>query len=228
MAKRKTTKTVATQPEPAQETHDYLPPETCGKTLVEGARSDWPDDDEHSTELERIARAHPGSYSQMIGRVMMGASIKSASQLFIGTSYKVFINWIRQGAQDLAEGRDTFMSRLTLDLQRATAYCAANCEITIASNPKTALAWLTRGPGRTFFSDGDWWQPQPKGDDTQQLPVDDPLAAPLVEHSESDVRDDTSVNTNIGKAVQVLEGLGVLNEHMATSLREQHALPPRS
>jgi hypothetical protein len=204
---------------PLRDLTGYLPADIEGRSLLEAvckrpklAPTDPP-------ALVRLVNNHPGMYSLMIGNVMTGATVKSAA-LISGVTYRTLLTWCRQGALDLDREKDSYCSRLILDLQRATAHAVATAEKLVAvDNPE---AYLSKGPGKQFYADTPFWQREQSSSDYAP-PHEDPLQ-PLVEHSTpSSEHEDTSTLPAIEQAVRVLQSTGISESPaFIDSLREQH------
>lgn len=97
----------------------------------------------------------PKLYAKMIGQLRMGVSPEVAAEV-CGIGERTFYEWAQRGRLDLdrlnesgePDPLDSFFSRFYLDVRRAIATQAADCEIKLAEiDPKR---WLTVGPGRIF------------------------------------------------------------------------------
>lgn len=212
------------QSSPLRDLTGYLPADIEGRSLLESVCKRPKLSPTDPPALVRLVNNHPGMYSLLIGNVMTGSTVKSAA-LISGVTYRTLLQWCRQGALDLDRERDSYCSRLILDLQRATAHAVSTAEKLVAvDNPE---AFLTKGPGKQFYADTPFWQRDSSSSDYAP-PLEDPLS-PLVEHTEDDsVQEDTSTLPAIAQAVKVLQQTGISESPaFAKHLQDQH-LPQES
>lgn len=106
--------------------------------------------------LYDIVQFSPKLYAKMIGQLRLGVSPEVAAEA-CAIGERTFYEWAQRGKQDIdnfdpESGQhcpiDSYFSRFYLDVRRAIATQAADCEMKLAEiDPRK---WLTIGPGRIF------------------------------------------------------------------------------
>lgn len=133
-------------------------------------------------KLPEIIKFAPKLYAKMIGMLRNGVSPNVASEV-CGIVERTFYKWGEQGAYDAnhvdemtgePDPIDSYYSRFYMDVRRAIATKASECEMDIAS--KDSRKWLSIGPGKIFG--GKWGKnpekaalPSPRAGDQQALPA---------------------------------------------------------
>lgn len=189
-----------------------------GRSLMTHNYTSLPLENKHYS-LSGIIATLPGAYSEMIGRVMAGSSLKSACTV-IGINYNQLYNWLREGADDFYRNEDTYCARLFNDVRIATAHATGMVEMALAADPKSMFKWLERGPGKQFHSDTGLWQPPAQAQPQLDSPID-PL--PLVDASSTP--DHIPADSIMGEAIKHLEALHIsTNPEFAKQLQEQYRI----
>lgn len=115
--------------------------------------------------LPRLIKDSPKAYARMIGLLRNGVSPNVAAEV-CGIVERTFYQWGKQGQLDAenidqmtgeADPIDSYYSRFYLDVRRAIAVKASECEMDIAA--KDSRKWLSVGPGRIF---GNAWSKNPE------------------------------------------------------------------
>jgi hypothetical protein len=132
--------------------------------------------------LPRLIKDSPKAYARMIGLLRNGVSPNVAAEV-CGIVERTFYQWGKQGQLDAenidlstgeADPIDSYYSRFYLDVRRAIAVKASECEMDIAA--KDSRKWLSVGPGRIF---GNAWSKNPEkvsSQDQLSPPADEPFA----------------------------------------------------
>jgi hypothetical protein len=193
-----------------------------GDSLVNGAYYRWPDDKDVSPKkLVNLVHNQPGIYSCVLGQIMVGASIKSACAL-LGVSYRTFLSWLRIGAEHLEAEVDTYLSRLLLDIQRASAFAVSSAEqMALKRDP---IRWLSRGPGKQFTEGSGLWQ------EPNQIILDASMDNPLAIEAAEDATDDafaSDIPDDVrDEALKILESTKILSsDEFTRQARDQYRVP---
>jgi len=170
------------------------------RTLLRSCCGEYPKRGQDSEHLAKIARDRPELYATMLGLLMRGASLRSASRL-IGITLYTVRNWISRGIDDTTNARDTFYSRFCADVQRAIAHAVVTAECAVsAENP---LAYLERGQARELLADSQLWA---RGSTSDSLATVDSDLQPLVEYvNPSTEGEDTTTEDSLTQALAILD-----------------------
>jgi hypothetical protein len=120
--------------------------------------------------LIEMVKYSPDLYAQLIMYIQQGAFYHVAAEA-IGISTDSLRIWLKRGRADLLSLKDTWYSRLLLDIRRAVAIARVGAEVSIAETD--SRRWLNMGPGRMF---GDQWLDSQKEGDGQNPDQEDEAA----------------------------------------------------
>jgi hypothetical protein len=105
-----------------------------------------------NNKLIRFVHDKPSHYKRFLTYLREGASLGAAVFASNFCNPALVKDWLKRGMEDAEEQKDTFFSRLYMDIARSNATIRTAVEIQVAQDdPKF---WLERGPGK--YIDDEW------------------------------------------------------------------------
>lgn len=166
--------------------------------------------------LTSFIQSRQGVYAALLGRIMCGSSLSSASTA-IGLGRGIIGQWLAKGLNDQANNEDTYYARFASDIHAALAIAVSTAEQAVTT--RNPLEYLRSGPGRAFYEREQYWQqPQPG------LPPENDFNPLAIVGDDSENSGSLSDN-RMAQALEVLRSHGVLTPEYQKQLAEQANLP---